>query len=90
LNASIQPSPSCIAILELTSRNSTRSAAAIHVRAEPDPLQFDAQAVYEPLPAHGKLEGVALVAVMRGIIVILKAILKTNTIAEPCAAVGKN
>jgi transposase len=42
---------------------------------------------YERLRARGKLEKVALVAVMRRIIVILNAMLKTNTTwKQPCAA----
>ena len=47
---------------------------------------------YERLLARGKLEKVALVAVMRRIIVILNAMLKTNTTwRQPCAAaIDKN
>ena len=47
---------------------------------------------YERLLARGKLEKVALVAVMRRIIVILNAMLKTNTTwRQPCAvALDKN
>ena len=42
---------------------------------------------YERLLARGKLEKVALVAVMRRMIVILNAMLKTNTTwTQPCAA----
>jgi transposase len=42
---------------------------------------------YERLRARGKLEKVALVAVVRRIIVILNPMLKTNTNwRQPCAA----
>jgi hypothetical protein len=59
---------------------------AFHVRAECSPLQSVLKQFYERLRARGKLERV-LVAVMRRIIVILNAMLKTNTTwTKPCAA----
>jgi hypothetical protein len=55
------------------------------VRFNPVLKQF-----YERLLARGKREKVALVAVMRRIIVILNAMLKTNTTwTRPCAAAPK-
>jgi hypothetical protein len=65
-----------------------RSATAGSVRAERDLLQSGAQAVYEWFRARGKREKVALVAAMHRIIVILNAVLKSNTTwRQPCAAV---